>query len=177
MNFGIRETIESFSDIQDFDKNPFIEELVINETNVLKRFKKGEAVIDEANTLSLEEINKLTKEHEEIQTKGLEIAQVKTRQKAEFILLYIPMFDYKNMLEISFKILFFIIERKINLGNDSVILSINECCIELKSTRPTISKGFVDLVNKKILAKKYDNVWWINPNYFYAGNRLRIKTK
>ena len=69
------------------------------------------------------------------------------------------------------------LENRINLGSDAIIFSIDELCKELKSTRPTVTKGIIDLVSNNIICKQLENVWWINPAYFYAGNRLKIRTK
>lgn len=176
MEFDTEEII-TFSDIKDFKKNPFVEELVINKTTTLKRFKKGEVIINEDESLSIKDREELTKENEELKSIGLEIGKIKIRQKANFVLLYIPIFKYKSLSEISFKIWFYIIESKLNLGQDKIILGIDECCEELNASRPTITKGLVELVKNKIISKQCDNVWWINPNYFYAGNRLKINTK
>ena len=169
--------ITSYTEIMETNKNPFIQELKIDKRIVLKRFKKGEIVDNEQGNLPLKEAEALTKENEDLKDKGVEIGKRIHKQRAKFILLYNePLLDYRNMSEIGFKILFYIFERKLNLGNDTVILSIAECCTELNTSRPTVTKGFVELVRNKLLAKKYDNVWYINPCYFFAGNRERIMT-
>lgn len=169
--------ITSYNEIVEVDKNPFIQELKIDKRIVLKRFKKGEIVDNEQGNLPLSEAKALTEENEQLKDKGVEIGKRINKQRAKFILLYNePLLDYRNLSEISLKMLFFIFERKLNLGNDTVLLSINECCTELNASRPTVTKGFVELIRAKLLAKKYDNVWYINPCYFFAGNRERIMT-
>lgn len=171
------EEINNFSEIPDNDKSPFVEELHINTTQVLKRFKKGEVVLDVNESISYQEAKNLTIQNENLKQKGLEIGQVKIKQKAEFVIIYTNNIPYKNLSEISFKIFHYILDKRISLGSDIIILSIEDCCEHLQSTRPTVTKGFVELVKNKIIAKRCDNVWWINPNYYYAGNRLNIKSK
>jgi hypothetical protein len=169
--------INNFSEIPDNDKSPFVEELQINTTKVLKRFKKGEVILDEHENLSFQESKSLTIQNEKLKLKGLEIGQIKVKQKAEFVIIYTNNIPYKNLSEVSFKIFHYILDKRISLGSDMIILSIEDCCEHLKFTRPTVAKGFVELVKNKIIAKRCENVWWINPNYYYAGNRLNIKTK
>lgn len=171
-------SIKTFGELQDSSSNPFLEELHIDKRIVLKRFKKGEVILPEENDISTEHSEELQKENEKLKEIGLEIGKRQYKQKASFVLLYSqPILNYKELSEASFKVLFFILDRKLSLGIDYVILSIPECCVELSMSRPTITKAFVELVNQKLLARRTDGVWWINPNYFYAGNRLKILTK
>lgn len=170
--------IKTFGEIQDSTSNPFLEELHVDKRIVLKRFKKGEVIVPDESNITLQHSEELSKENEKLKEIGLEIGKRQYKQRATFVLLYSqPILNYKALSEASFKVLFFIIDKKLSLGIDYVILSIPECCVELEMSRPTISKAFVELVNQKLIAKRADGVWWINPNYFYAGNRLKILTK
>jgi len=170
--------ISTFGEIKEIEVNPFLEELRIDKHLVIKRFKKGEVVIPEQIEISDEESKHLTAENEELKVKGLEIAKRVYKQKAAFVLIYSnPIIDYKSLSESSFKIFFYILDKKLSLGIDYIVMTIPECCLELNMTRPTITKGIVELVKAKMIYRRADSVWWINPNYFYAGNRLKIDTK
>ncbi len=181
-NLGIPLTIfdiSGYSEIKDIELNPFLEEFHVDKQLILKRFKRGEVVIPELVDIPIEESLELTKENELYKTKGLEIAKRHYKQKADFVIIYRKphILNYKDLSEAAFKIFFFMIDKKLSLGVDYVVMSVPELCLELDMSRPPITKALVELVRNKIIYKRTDTVWWINPNYFYAGNRLNIKTK
>lgn len=177
MELGIKpDRVVSYKDIVEYDRNPFLEHLNINSTTTLKRVKKDKLINNEDNSISKKEVKEISKNNDELKQVGLEIGIVKTKQMADFVLIYLP-FPYSRISEIGFKIFFYLLENRINLGSDAVVFSMDELCKGLETTRPTVSRGIVDLVNNNIICKQLENVWWINPNYFYAGNRLKIKTK
>ena len=43
-------------------------------------------------------------------------------------------------------------------------------------TTPQIYKGLVGLIEKEIIARGKNNLFWINPNYIYNGNRCKNET-
>lgn len=170
--------INSFAEVIKTDDNPFLDNLVIDKKLVLKRFKTGEVVMPDEGQITNEESKRLTEENKNLNDVGLTVAKKQYKQRASFVLIYNnPMVNYKALSEASLKMLFFIFERKVGLGLDFIVLSVNECCTELNLSRPTITKGFVELIRNKLISKREDNVWWINPNYFYAGNRLKILSR
>lgn len=181
MEIGIRSSIfdvDSYNQIKDLDSNPFLENFHVDKHMVLKKFKKGEVVIPDIVEIPYAESEELTKENELLKKKGLEIAKRVYKQRADFILIYRnPLLNYRDLSEAAFKIFFLILDQKLSLGIDYIVMDISECCLELGLTRPTITKGIVELVKNKIIYRRTSSVWWINPNYFYAGNRLKILTK
>lgn len=181
MEIGIKASIfdiDSYNQIKDTDSNPFLENFHVDKHIVLKKFKKGEVVIPDLVEIPIEESEELTRENDLLKKKGLEIAKRTYKQKADFVLIYrTPLLNYRDLSEAGFKIFFFILENKLSLGIDYIVMDIPECCVELGLSRPTIAKGIVELVRNKIIYKRTNSVWWINPNYFYAGNRLKIMTK
>lgn len=182
MELGIKTSlfdVASYGEIKEADDNPFLEAFHVDKQIVIKRFKKGEVVIPEIADIPIEESMELTKENELLKKKGLEIGKRHYKQKADFVIIYRKphILNYKDLSEAAFKIFFLILDSKLSLGIDYVVMSLPELCVELGMTRPTISKGMVELVRNKLIYKRTDTVWWVNPNYFFAGNRLNIKTK
>ena len=168
----------NFSDIKDIEKNPYLDHLVINTYTTLKGFKSGEVVMPDEIDLPPEEIKRLTEDNKDLKKKGLGYAKRQTKQSASFTIVYNnPHLNFRDLSGCALKIIHLIWEKKLAIGSDFVVLDVNECCVELSVTRPTVVKAFVELVRNKVLHKRNDYNWWINPNYFYAGNRLKINTK
>lgn len=183
-NFEIADTptvrfdITKMDELSHVDENPFLHNVKFDTKIILKRFKKGVVVDNEECSIPLDKSIELTKQREEIKKIGLDIAQRKTRQIGAFVLLYTnPLINYKNMSEVTFKILFLIIDKRLNYGNDTIVLSIEDCCTELSVTRPTVQKGLIELIRNKVIYPRMTNVWWINPTYIFNGNRTNIKSK
>lgn len=175
--FGIIEKYSSINDIVTKTQNPFLEHLVISERTVLKRFKRGEAIMT-AKMNNLSEINVLTKQERELNKVDLSIGKLVTKQTSPFVLLYTDKtIDYKELSGVTFKILFFIIYEKLSLGSDFIIMDSKELVERLDISRNSAYTGILELVNNKIIDKRNDYNWWINPNHFYCGNRLSINTK
>jgi len=165
----------TYSDIPDNSDNPFIEVLKVNTKLKLSRYKRNEIINNEAGTLDVEKQRELEEEQKRLKDFGVEIGKLVVRKKSSFVFLFnAPIINYKELSLPTFKILFFILDEKIEFNRDSIIISLKECCIKFQLTLPTVCKSFTELVNNKILSKKYDNVWWINPNYIYVGDREKI---
>lgn len=169
---------KSFKELKESDLNPYIEEIKFKSQTILKRFKKGEAVISETSNLDFEEIQSLTLQNTALNLKGLSLGKIKEKQIASFILLYTDLkMNYKKISSVTLKTLLYILYEKVNLGCDYIILTPKELIENLQLSKNNSYDVFVELVNNKILYKRTDSVWWINPNYFYAGNRLKIIRK
>lgn len=166
---------KNYSDIPDSNNNPFIQTLKVNTKLKLSRYKRDETINNEEGTIDIDKQLELEKEQERLKQLGIEIGKLVTRKSVSFIALYnAPIFNYSSLSLPSFKILFYILDEKVHFNRDYVVLSIKECCIKFDLTLPTVCKSFTELANNKIISKRLDNVWWINPNYFYAGDREKI---
>src|SRR5882757_2235851 len=109
MSFQVLDHIyetKSFKDIKDADLNPFLEEIKYKSQIILKRFKKGEAVIPDSIEIKMEEVHELTKQNSELDSKGLGIGKLKKKQIASFVLLYTDQkIDYKKLSSICNKVI------------------------------------------------------------------------
>ncbi len=172
-----RNNYTSVLDIVKRDTNPFVEHLKINERITFKRFKRGEAVITDK-VQDIQQITELTEENKRLGNLDLGIGKLKTKQTASFVLLYVDKnLHYKNFTGITFRILFYILYEKLSLGSDYIIMDANELVAQLNISKSSAYTSILELVNADILDKRNDYNWWINPNYFYRGNRLSINTK
>ena len=60
--------------------------------------------------------------------------------------------------------------------SDIITLDINKICKFTKyKNKSSIYSGIRWLIDNKFIAKKNEDVYWINFHYFYRGNRLKIK--
>ena len=60
--------------------------------------------------------------------------------------------------------------------SDIIALDINKICKFTKyKNKSSIYSGIRWLIDNKFIAKKNEDVYWINFHYFYRGNRLKIK--
>lgn len=165
----------TYSDIPDKGDNPFIETLKVNIKLKLSRYKKDEVINNEEGTLNIEKQKELEEEQKRLKEVGVEIGKLVTRKSSSFVFIFnSPIISYDKLSLATFKILFYIFDEKIMFNKDYIVISIKECCIKFNLTLPTVCKSFLELENNKILSKRLDNVWWINPNYFYVGDREKI---
>lgn len=176
MEFGVLGEYESFSDIKDKEINPFIETLKINERFSFKRFKRGEAVL--SNKISRNESIELTKQNNKLNQVDLGIGKIESRQSSPFILLYLDQaISYKDMNAITLKVFMYIIYEKTYIGCDYVVMNIKDIIDHLEISKASAYNSMFELVKYKVIERRNENVWWINPAYFYCGNRLSINTK
>lgn len=174
--FGINnDQHKNYSDIPDNVNNPFIETLKVSTKLKLSRYKKDEIINNEEGTIDHNKQKELEEEQKRLKELGVEIGKLVTRKSSSFVFLFnAPIFNYRNLSLPAFKILFYIIDEKIMFNKDYIVISIKECIIKFDLTLPTVCKAFTELSNNKILSKRLDNVWWINPNYIYIGDREKI---
>ncbi len=176
-DFGISSKYTSINDIASKNQNPFLEHLMINQRTVLKRFKRGEAIITDKVSHS-DKVEELNQQQKELYKLDLSIGKLVYKQMSPFVLIYTDkVIDYKKLSGVTFKLLFFIIYEKLSLGNDFIIMDSKELVEKLDISRNSAYTAILELVNNGILDKRNDYNWWINPNYFYCGNRLSINTK
>lgn len=169
------DSYKNYSDIPDSIDNPFIETLSINTKLKLSRYKKNETINNEEGTIDLKKVKELEIEQERLKGLGIEIGKLVTKKSISFVFMFnTPILNYEKLSLPTFKILFYILDEKLYFNKDYIIISIRECCLKFNLTLPTVCKSFTELVNNKILSKRLDNVWWINPNYFYVGDREKI---
>lgn len=177
MDFGVIGKYNSINEIKERDKNPFLEQLVISERIILKRFKRGEAVVTDKIS-KIEDIKSLTKQNKELVKVDLNIGRLVRKQTSPFVLVYTDrVMNYRELSGTTLRVLFYIMYEKLSLGNDYVVMDSKELVDKLDISRNSAYTALLELVNNKLIDKRNDYNWWINPNYFYCGNRLSINTK
>lgn len=63
---------------------------------------------------------------------------------------------------------------EVNTGKDYVVINIDRCKEECSFNHNTYNSCCKDLIDAGFLAKtKHSNVFWVNPKYFFSGNRMR----
>ncbi len=166
MILGIRGDYTSLNDVKDNENNPFVKYLVLSEKFVLKRFQE-----DEASKL-------IEKENKELSKVGLEIGKRRKIRTSPYTQLYWGKeIDFMKLSPTTLRILFYIFYRKVEYGRDSIVTSPKHISEELLISKSSTYTSFLELINNKIIDKRAENVWWINPAYFYCGDRINIKTK
>lgn len=72
------------------------------------------------------------------------------------------------------KSLFLWLSYEIKPSKDYIVLNVDRYKKESDVTHNTMMVGIIELINNSIIGKtKFDNVYWINPAYFFSGNRMR----
>lgn len=160
-------TITHLEECTAHDENPFLNTITFNSKTVLKKVKRNDNVPE--NILNDDkELNKI----------GFGIGKTKEKQKANFLLLYLDDFiPFENLSNSTLRVVFYMLKYKVGLNQDIIVVSVKELESKMNLSRPSITKAFIELINNNIIAKRDANVWWINPTYFYSGNRLNIRTK
>ncbi len=175
--FGIQGDYTSIKDVTKKDKNPFLHNINQNTRINLRKVKRSESYINN----KLRDINKsndLKEESKELRKLDLDIGKIQHKQTSPFVLLYTDMNSIYNRISGSTAItLLFILEQKVGLNSDVIVINPQELVERLGVNLKTSYNIFLELINNKLIDKREDSVWWINPNYFYSGNRLDIRTK
>lgn len=68
---------------------------------------------------------------------------------------------------------------QINLKKDKDYIQMigKDVCETIKVSRVTLNKGLRQLESARIICKKSQSEYWINPRYFFNGNRLNYLSK
>lgn len=175
--YGIVADYDTMNDIKDKEINPFLIYLRVSRNVTIRRFKEAEPVRTEKIT-NFTEIIKLTNQNKDLEKVDLTIAKMKKKQISPFVFVYTDIkFDYKELSGIALRVLFYFIYEKLHRGCDFIITNPKDLSENIGISKSSSYDVFVELCNHKIIEKRNDSVWWINPNYFYTGNRLLITTK
>lgn len=175
--FGIKGEYQSILEIEKKDKNPFLIDLKVTDKVTIKRFKQDEAVKTDKIT-SYDRIRELTNQNKDLGKEDLTIAKMKKKQSSPFIFLYTDTrINYKRLSGTSLKVILYIIYEKLTFGVDYIIMNPDDLVTNVEISKSSSYNSIIELTNHKIIDKREDCIWWINPNYFYTGNRLLITTK
>ena len=167
----------SINDAKEMKQNPYLEHLNVNERVTLKRFKRNEAVITEK-IKDYDIVQELTNQNRKLTEVDLGIGKIKRKTTSPFVIIYTDqVIDYMGLSPLCLKVLFYIFYERIDLGKDYIIINPRELVEKLKISKNSAYGIFVELLNNNIIRKRNDYTWWINPNYFFSGNRTKIYSK
>lgn len=175
-DFGIRNYYKSFKEVSAREENPFLQSVNNKIRTNLKKVKSSEIISDP--DLNKETVKHVLDENDKLKDVDMRIGKIKRKQVADFTLLYFDnKIDYIDFSAAALRIVFFIMYEKLALGMDFIVIDPKEISRVLKINKNTTYDALLELINARVIDKRNEYNWWINPNYFYRGNRLLISTK
>lgn len=154
--------IVKISEAQKHNENPFLDQ------NVLQIERGNKSIITGGSNKVLVDVK--TGETEAISL----LHKFKEVDKTTFVKLYVnevsALFD---LTKAGLKAFGYVIDA-LKINNDSIYINIQKMMVDCGyKTKKPIYRGLSELVSNKIIAMSKDpNVWFINPNIIFNGNRI-----
>jgi hypothetical protein len=166
----------SIKQVSSKSSNPFLESISTKTKTDLKRLKTSDIISDrDLDTNTAKDIIDKNKELGKIE---MGIGKLRRKQTSNFVILYYDKeVDFYNLSGTTLRVLFYIMYKKLAIGVDFIVLDSKDLMENLNINRNSAYESILDLLNAGIIDKRNDYNWWINPEYFYRGNRMFVTTK
>lgn len=147
-----------------YDSNPFIQEMIIRESSSLTKISNTNKRIVDTDKMILEDVKVV-------------YAAERLMDREPYCKSFKPLFTVlPNLSKASIRVYCHMMLNVVKWNDDRIIMHMQDVITNAKLTNESVFYSVInEFVKEKILARHtITHIYWLNPNYFYYGERRRL---